>query len=142
MIPVKSILIHRAEGYSHECRPRTVDTLEQASSALASMAYTAPSDGSYHKTDFTITFANGNTYSGRIDLTRDAFAGYDLQRHMRRHLLYLRDSMRFPQVTRAEATDVLRTYLPCGCHFGSTCDQSHNPATCTCPQCRMASGRA
>lgn len=30
----------------------------------------------------------------------------------------------------------------CGCHRGSTCDVSHDPASCSCDQCRAAEAAA
>ncbi len=30
---------------------------------------------------------------------------------------------------------------PCKCHKGSTCNVSHDPAKCSCSQCRKAEGK-
>lgn len=48
-----SIEVNRGEGPSRE------------------WAFTAPSGGGHDKCDFVITFDNGDTYSGRYDLTRE-----------------------------------------------------------------------
>jgi hypothetical protein len=45
---------------------------------LKAWAKTAPEGGGYDKCDFTITYDDGETYSGRFDLQRDHMAGSNL----------------------------------------------------------------
>lgn len=53
-IPVKTIWIRRAEGPTRDLSSSTITSFEAADSILRKMAHTAPSDGSYNKTDFKI----------------------------------------------------------------------------------------
>lgn len=96
-IQVKTIMITRGEGLIEECdKPEIVSSYRYASSVLARMAKTAPDMGGYDKTDFTITFANGMKYDGRVDLQRAHTKGYDLQAHVYDHCLFLA-GMRCPE---------------------------------------------
>lgn len=70
-IPVTAIYLNRAEGLTKELEERTVATYEEADLILRRWAKTAPKDGSYHKTDFQVKWADGQTYNGRYDLKRD-----------------------------------------------------------------------
>lgn len=89
---VCKIEIHRAEGLTEECAPVTLeigraptgrfsgygtqgDSLSlwvTAQLILGEMGQTAPTaeEGGYDKTDFTITWEDGETYKGRFDLIR------------------------------------------------------------------------
>lgn len=69
-IPVKTIWIRRAEGPTQDLSSSTITSFEAADSILRKMAHTAPSDGSYNKTDFKIEWQDGETYEGRYDLKR------------------------------------------------------------------------
>jgi hypothetical protein len=74
LIPAVSILLNRAEGPSRECGEKTFtgpDCWQQAHRQLRNWSYSAPKGGGYDKTDFTVTFADGNEYEGRFDLSRD-----------------------------------------------------------------------
>jgi len=72
LIPVKEITITRAEGLRSEVdKPVTVkgsDAWEKVDSILLRWSYTAPSGGGYDKCDFSVKFADGETYNGRYDL--------------------------------------------------------------------------
>lgn len=48
----------------------------------------APATGGYDKTDFTVTWADGQTYQGRYDLKRHSVEPVDLGGHMREFLTF------------------------------------------------------
>lgn len=79
---ITSVRINRAEGYAPDCGPRTFTTITQAEGFLRVAARTAPATGGYDKCDFKITFSDGNTYEGRIDLQRVHTAGYSIGQHV------------------------------------------------------------
>jgi hypothetical protein len=70
-IPVTAVYLHRAEGLTKEIETLTVHSLNEADEVLRRWARTAPRDGSVHKTDFQIKWADGQTYSGHYGLKRD-----------------------------------------------------------------------
>jgi len=75
------IEIERAEGTASECVKRVVNSWSAANALLNSMSRTAPgSGGGYHKTDFKITFEDGETYGGRVDLNSEKLQ--NLGRHV------------------------------------------------------------
>lgn len=81
-IQVKEICISRGEGPSSECgKKHVVSNYEEAEKVLSRMAHTAPKNGGYDKTDFTVTFADNETYTGRYDLKYDREES--LAEHMR-----------------------------------------------------------
>lgn len=71
-IKVKEVWLNRAEGPRGQTGERTVHSLEDADETLRDWARTAPKpSGGYDKTDFKVTFADGETYEGRYDLTQE-----------------------------------------------------------------------
>jgi hypothetical protein len=85
-VPPKEIWIRRAEGRTRECVTVTLTgerLFYQAAGVFARWRGTAPEGGGYHKCDFRVTYADGETYEGRFDLTRDGSC--DLASHMRHH---------------------------------------------------------
>ena len=70
-IPALTIAITRAEGPARLCRTRVFKTWKNASAALLAAAHTYPEGGCYDKHDLVVTFADGETYSGRLDCKRD-----------------------------------------------------------------------
>ena len=67
-IPAVSIAITRAEGPVRLCRTRTFKTWKNAAAALLAASATYPaSSGGYDKHDLVVTFADGETYKGRLD---------------------------------------------------------------------------
>lgn len=88
------ILVHRAEGKSHECEPREFTgehVWHQAGVFLAMQARTAPHPHDQmgaDKTDFTVTYddADGTTYSGTLMLTQTEFT---LATHIRGFLTHV-----------------------------------------------------
>jgi hypothetical protein len=85
VIRVARIAITRAEGLPHECSVTHIcGTWDDADAVLKRMAWTAPEHGGYHKTDFRITWEDGETYTGRYDLKRHDVSLAYLARHVRR----------------------------------------------------------
>ena len=69
LIRIVRIDFRRAEGYTHECGPRAFFSWEDFNNRVRRAALTAPADGSYHKCDVRITWADGSTWTFRLDLT-------------------------------------------------------------------------
>ncbi|RNB59500.1 hypothetical protein EDM57_05000 [Brevibacillus gelatini] len=86
---IQSVQVTRLEGYKWDCKTVAVSTIVEANKVIQEMAWSAPSDGSYDKTQFVITFTDGSTYTGRIDLQYKHTSGYDLERHVMRHISYM-----------------------------------------------------
>lgn len=103
-IEVKRIEIERVEGYAEDCFKVTADSFEQASRIISLMAQNAPNDGSYDKTDFTVEWSDGQTYSGRLDLQYRMKNGYDLRDQMRETIPYLAES-------ETQANEFITNYL-------------------------------
>jgi hypothetical protein len=71
--------VTRAEGRIEECKSYTVTTWAKTDSILRSWARTAPDEGQgYNKCDFTVTYEDGETYTGRYDLKRHDMGFTDL----------------------------------------------------------------
>lgn len=101
-VPVEKIELDRAEGPSKECYAVTVKTFAEAQKQLKKWGRSAPrpresgGTGGYDKTDFKVTFADGESYDGRYDLiyggTDDS--GDDLFWHIKNYLLFLANERR------------------------------------------------
>lgn len=88
-----SILLNRAEGPTAECgevlltATRSASAWDRASAMLRAWSHTAPKKGGgYDKCDFTVTFADGETYKGRYDLHHMEVEMPDLAKHLRGEL--------------------------------------------------------
>jgi hypothetical protein len=82
-IAVKKIEITRGEGPSVECGITHICmSWEAADSILYDMSKTAPRTGGYDKTDFVITFKDGEEYSGRYDLKHHSIEDVSLSGHV------------------------------------------------------------
>lgn len=81
-IPVVFIEITRAEGPARLCKTRIFKTWRNASAALVTAMNTYPEGGAYDKHDLVITFADGETYKGRLDCKRDG-SDCDVAAHVR-----------------------------------------------------------
>jgi hypothetical protein len=100
---VTIIELERWEGPIEECGKKvTVETFAQASSQLARWARNAPDTGGYDKTGFKVTWANGQTYEGRVDLQRGNIFGYHLGSHMQKHLEFYAGLYRPPHITEEQ----------------------------------------
>ena len=123
-VPVSSIELERLEGLTAECLTVTVPDFAKANATLREWSHTAPKGrrAGYHKCAFVVTFADGETYSGRFDLTDEPER---LETHIRAHLVafsgtapahrtqeqwdrFLNDCV--PVAKRAEAARFLATY--------------------------------
>jgi hypothetical protein len=92
-IKVESITVNRIEGKSVSAIPRelTVDNWRMAELFIGAHAATSPRKGEgYDKTDFTIVYADGFEYSGRIDLNFHMIRKEDnLEKHVKANLEYI-----------------------------------------------------
>lgn len=100
---VTGIVLERAEGPTALCgKPRRVASFTEADAILREWAKTAPQGGGYDKTDFVVTFANGETYTGRYDLVRDdETRSRLLQNHMTESLSFYAGLRRPAHMTEA-----------------------------------------
>lgn len=90
--PPAKITVTRAEGPTALCGvQRIFSDYAQANTFLREQSLIAPTDGSYHKFDFKIEFADGEEYTGRYDLRHYGHQTEccDLPRHCRDHLKWL-----------------------------------------------------
>lgn len=70
-IRVVRIDFNRAEGHTHECRLRTFFSWADLNARVRRAALTAPANGSWHKCDVRVTWADGSTWEYRLDLTAE-----------------------------------------------------------------------
>jgi hypothetical protein len=96
MKKVIGFIIDRYEGFTHECGPQEATTWEAAEAIVAKMAETAPPTGEgYDKAGFTLTYEDGFTYEGRIDLQEEMSLQSDnLASHIRANVEYYIKSSR------------------------------------------------
>lgn len=90
-IKVKEIWLNRAEGRIPLPRAVTVKTYKDAHDVLLDWSISAPKQGEgYDKTDIKVTFEDGETYSGRVDLKHFSCDDNDtdLAKHIRDHVLF------------------------------------------------------
>ena len=106
LIPAQAITLTRAEGpLAASLAPVTClsdpagSCWQQANAVLRRWARTAPQDGTYHKCDFVVTYADGETYTGRYDLTRSDETGADLGGHLARVTGLYRGQTRLPEMS-------------------------------------------
>lgn len=86
-IKVQEIRLVRAEGPADECGlPHVCNTWNSANEILCGWARTVA--GGYDKCNFKVTFADGETYSGRYDLEADETETADVAGHIYRHLAW------------------------------------------------------
>jgi hypothetical protein len=78
-----SFWLNRAEGPIAECGEVNVQSWAMANAQLSKWAETAPEPGGgYHKTDFTVSWEDGEEYSGSYDLRRQDTEYADLGAHI------------------------------------------------------------
>ena len=85
-IKAVSIWLNRAEGPTDECGQvefSDVNVWQRADMMLRAWSETAPQDGRYHKTDFKVTYADGETYTGRLDMKHWSVQVPSVAGHMR-----------------------------------------------------------
>lgn len=71
-VPVKLIILNRAEGPTKDLGGRKATSFQAADEFLRQWARTAPKKGGgYDKTDFKVEWKDGETYEGRYDLQNE-----------------------------------------------------------------------
>ena len=106
--------LHRAEGPSAECIRVTCNTWEESDSILQTWARTAPKPGNgYDKTDFTVTYADGESYTGTYYLkNHDTHHTGQLARHIREFMTFYA-GLRCPShMTRKAYQELMDQYGP------------------------------
>lgn len=91
-VAVKEIMVEQCEGFSHDCVAKTFDSWAGAERHLLDICWRAPADGnSYLKTDFKITWADGQTYSGRYDAYKLLTPSHEgtLSQHIVQHCRFI-----------------------------------------------------
>ena len=110
-IKVVKINLYRAEGRVQDCVAATATRFSAADAWLRCWSTTAPDDGSYHKCDFTIEWADGETYEGRYDLKKhDGSLDNLIGRHVRRFLEWQGGIAKDPWCGPAEYQEYLRQH--------------------------------
>lgn len=114
VIGVRSISLERAEGRHEECIKVTVPSWEEAEATMRRWGRTAPGPrGGYHKCDFIVTFDDGETYSGRFDLTNngeDQSGNYSIHKHALDHLRFMAGVRRPGHMSEADYKRILDDY--------------------------------
>ena len=82
-IGVKSVELLRGEGIISFTDPfmKAYDSLNRANLALSALAHEAPKNGGYNKISYKVTFMDGETYEGRIDLKHHDIGYTDIIQH-------------------------------------------------------------
>ena len=107
------IVITRAEGPSALCgKPHTFDGPDCWAAArkwLFRQSTTFPSQGGYDKHDFSVTFADGYVYEGRLDCQHSTCSGADLNvaSHVHSFLTFYAGKRRPDHMTRERYEDFL-----------------------------------
>lgn len=103
-VPVVSIKLERAEGPSDQCGiPVTVATFAEANAVLRTWALDCPADMlGYLKNDFWVTYADGEVYEGRYDLTHEDQTSASVERHITQFLKFHAGDYCPPHLTRAQ----------------------------------------
>jgi hypothetical protein len=106
-IPVKRIWLRRVEGRTEDLGQRTVTSFQAADDQLAHWAQTAPK-GSAHKTDFQVEWADGQTYTGTYELSREDTTKLNILGSQIQHYLAFHAGIFCPQkMSREQYEDYL-----------------------------------
>lgn len=106
-IPVDHIVITRAEGPVHLCKPRVFSSWKDASAALLAQAHTYPTGRCYDKHDLAVRFADGEPYTGRLDCSADG-TDCDVALHVREYVEFLAGARKPDHVTDDAYAAMLR----------------------------------
>ena len=91
-VKVKEIYLNRLEGKSVYCnKPVIFKSYKEARSKLFDWGMNAPMEGEgYDKVNFKVTFEDGETYTGRLDIKHPSATNNDLDvsKHVRDHILF------------------------------------------------------
>lgn len=154
LVELTEIRLNRVEGPAHfRTGWHSFTSLDEAQRYVNLIRTTAPTDGSYDKTDCELRFVDGVPYTLRLDVTHEPeFINYDFAGHMRRFLGTYSGRER-PRAMTPEKFDAFLRFLgdeidrapfarefdrliePCPCESGSTCTVRHDPGSCLCAQC-------
>ncbi len=87
-------------------------SIEVADKALALLAHRAPESGAYNKTDFVVTWSDGESWEGTLCLNRDHRRSSDiLGDHIRAIVDYESGDATPTHLTREQYTDFMRRRL-------------------------------
>lgn len=126
MIPATSIRLDRAEGTHADVQAHHVVlsgpyVWHEADQTLVRWSDSAPATGGYDKTDFTVTFADGQTYQGRFDMMHWSVEMPSLAGHVRGFLRFYAGEERPDHITpqqyqrlldqQPELTEATRKFL-------------------------------
>lgn len=105
-VRAKSIVFVSAEGYNKEKDPflkKPYKDFAHANKAVREMAYYRTEGGGYDKTNFQITWDNGDTYEGRIDVDHNMRTEQrPLTNHVVSHLKFLAGTHPKPKHVKTE----------------------------------------
>jgi len=116
-IEAVKIEIERGEGLTVECGKYTLEGSKNnsgnvwamADSLIHGMAQSTHKDAGYDKCDFVVTFADGDTYSGRFDMTHDHTTGAGLlAEHINGWLLFCTGDHKPDHLTTKQYTEYIR----------------------------------
>lgn len=92
---------------------KSFKSFRDANLMIGKCAHTAPDTGGYDKTDFTLTFEDGEVYNGRLDMDRKMVGGYGiLQKHVRSFLEFYAGKHRPAHLTQEQYDRVLGYHGP------------------------------
>lgn len=110
-IKVASVQILWAEGYAGQVlgdAPQTFRSLHKANLLLRRMAAAIPEDmQGCDKTDFIVTWADGQDYKGRYDLKRKDKAWANIGRHILEGLQFITGQYRPPHLTESAYREII-----------------------------------
>ena len=85
-----------------------VSTWKDADAIFSQIAQTAPTSGGYDKCDFTVTFEDGETYSGRMDIKGGDNANESLAQHIGQFAQFYAGLWKPDHLTQKQYDDFLR----------------------------------
>jgi hypothetical protein len=111
-LPAIGFQITRAEGRTDLCFTSEHTTWADAEERIGNICRTAPKEGGYDKTDFTIWFADGECYKGRYDAAHPLARAYEgtLARHVREELLFASGRKRPGHMTPEQYAQLIAGY--------------------------------
>lgn len=121
LVPTVGIMVYRAEGLIDECIKVELSDAEpealyrMAQNIIHQWRWTAPTTGGYDKVDFKLTFEDGDTYTGRLDIKGFGCEDNDsyIKEHVKRHLRFMAGLCKPGHISDAEYAAYLRR-LPDG----------------------------
>lgn len=102
--PAVCITITRAEGPTNLCRTHVLTGLDcwnKANAFMRANMSTFPASGGCDKHDFTVVFADGEVYEGRLD-AKASGEDCDVQAHIRDYVRFLAGDAQPARMTEAQ----------------------------------------